>query len=43
MFNEVPRRIVMGEDFDKDEPLLYIPKRRSLKDILFKKKKSDNL
>jgi protein-tyrosine phosphatase len=39
MFNVVPYRIVMGEDFDKDEPLSYEPKRRGLKDILFRKKK----
>jgi protein-tyrosine phosphatase len=38
MFNVVPRRIVMGEDFDRYEPLHYEPKRRSLMDILFRKK-----
>ena len=38
MFNVVPRRVVMGEDFDKDEPLPYEPKRKSLIDILFRRK-----
>jgi len=39
MFNVVPHRIVMGEDFDRYEPLPYEPKRRSLRDILFGNKK----
>jgi protein-tyrosine phosphatase len=37
MFNVVPHRIVMGEDFDRYEPLPYEPKRRSFRDILFGK------
>jgi len=40
MFNVVPHRIVMGENFDRDEPLPYEPKRRSLKNMLFGKKKN---
>jgi protein-tyrosine phosphatase len=38
MFDAIPRRIVMGEDFGKDEPLPYVPKRKSLMDILFRRK-----
>lgn len=39
MFYVVPHRIVIGEDFDRYEPLPYEPKKKSLRDILFGKKK----
>jgi protein-tyrosine phosphatase len=39
MFNVVPYKIVIGEDFDRYEPLPYEPKKKSLRDVLFGKKK----
>ncbi|HGE72852.1 TPA: hypothetical protein ENX78_18605 [Candidatus Poribacteria bacterium] len=36
MFNEIPYKIVMGEDFDKEDPIPYISKKGSLIKRIFR-------